>query len=85
MRSMMWTWHQGRTRRPWDRWGSVVEGVDVQLGDFNGDGSSDITGRYRQAGQWWTGLSTGYSYTDGLWDTWSSSVTWVNVRKGEFA
>jgi hypothetical protein len=55
--------------------------VDVQTGDFNGDGKADITGRAMQTGQWWTGISNGStSYQTNLWDTWSAAATWVDVR-----
>jgi hypothetical protein len=59
--------------------------VDVQVGDFNGDGKDDITGRVLQSGQWWSGISTGSAFTTSLWATWSSAVTWADVRKGQFA
>jgi hypothetical protein len=58
--------------------------VDVQVGDFNGDGKADITGRVQQSGQWWTGTSTGSSFSNSLWDTWSTAVTWVDVQVGNF-
>jgi len=34
--------------------------VDVKVGDFNGDGKADITGRVGQNGQWWTAVSNGH-------------------------
>jgi len=57
----------------------------VIVGDFNGDGKADITGRVLQNGQWWTALSTGSAFTTGLWGNWSAAVTWANVQKGEFS
>src|SRR5207248_5006351 len=42
---------------PWATWSTSVTWVDVHVGDFNGDGSSDIVGRARETGQWWVGLS----------------------------
>jgi hypothetical protein len=72
----------------WTTWAADAPGVtwvDVQVGDFNGDGLADITGRTLQNGQWWTSLSggtTGLGAT--LWDTWSTAFSWVDVRKGHF-
>jgi hypothetical protein len=66
-------------------WSTGVTWVDVQVGDFNGDGKSDITGRALETGQWWTGLSNGSAFTNSLWSTWSTSVTWTGVHTGDFA
>src|SRR5207244_10022636 len=58
---------------------------DVQTGDFNGDGFSDIVGRAKETGQWWVSLSNGSGgFTTRLWDTWSTGVTWVDVKVGDF-
>jgi hypothetical protein len=56
----------------------------LKVGDFNGDGKADITGRVLQSGEWWTGISTGTSFTASLWTTWSPNVTWVDVQVGDF-
>jgi hypothetical protein len=61
-----------------------VTWVDVQVGDFSGDGKADIAGRALQSGQWWTGVSSGSSFNTGLWTTWNPSVTWVNVMNGRY-
>jgi len=66
----------------WATWSSTVTLVDVQVGDFNGDGKSDITGRILQNGQWWTGLSNGGSFHATLWTTWNPNVIWLNVLAG---
>src|SRR5207244_4084835 len=51
------------TSSPWGTvWPTSVTWVDVNVGDFNGDGEADITGRVLQTGRWWTGLSTGSSF-----------------------
>jgi hypothetical protein len=62
----------------------LVTWVDVNVGDFNGDGKADLTGRVLQSGQWWTGLSTGSSFNTTLWATWNPNVTWVDVKVGDF-
>jgi hypothetical protein len=68
----------------WSTWSPSVAWVDVQVGDFNGDGKSDITGRALESGQWWTGLSTGSSLTTSFWGAWSTATTWLDVNSGRF-
>jgi hypothetical protein len=69
----------------WGMWSTAVTWVDVQVGDFNGDGKSDITGRILENGQWWTAISDGSSaFTSTLWATWGTGATWVDVRVGDF-
>jgi len=69
----------------WSTWSTGVTWVDVQVGDFNGDGQVDITGRALETGDWWTGLSNGSTFTTTKWATWSTAVTWTGVRAGDFA
>jgi hypothetical protein len=58
--------------------------VDVQVGDFTGDGKDDITGRVLETGQIWTGLSNGSTaFNTSLWTTWASTVNWVDIRLGK--
>jgi hypothetical protein len=73
----------------WSTWSTGVPGlpvtwVDVQVGDFNGDGKADIVGRYLEGGSWWVALSTGSGFTVSKWDTWSTGATWVDVKVGDF-
>ena len=75
----------GFTTTLWDTWSTSVRWVDVQVGDFNGDGKSDITGRALQTGDWWTGLSNGSGFDTSKWATWSTSATWTGVHTGDFA
>jgi hypothetical protein len=58
--------------------------VDVQVGDFNGDGKLDITGRALQNGQWYTGLSNGTAFNTTNWATWSTAATCVDVHNGDY-
>jgi hypothetical protein len=68
----------------WTTWSAAVTWVDVQVGDFNGDGKSDIAGRVLQTGQWWVSLSTGSAATTSWWTTWSTAVSWLDVQVGDF-
>jgi hypothetical protein len=73
------------TNTLWATWSNALTWVDVQVGDFNGDGKADITGRAMETGGWFTGISTfGSMFSTSLWDTWSTAVTWANVRTGDF-
>ena len=75
----------GFTSSLWAVWSTSVNWVDVQVGDFNGDGLSDLTGRVQSTGQWWTSLSGGNtSSSTSLWATWSTRVTWSDVKSGGF-
>jgi hypothetical protein len=69
----------------WATWSPAVTWADVQIGDFNGDGLADITGRDLASGNWWTGLSNGSAFTTSKWASWSTAVTWVDVRAGQVA
>jgi hypothetical protein len=69
----------------WTSWSPKVSWVDVQVGDFNGDGSADLAGRVSQTGQWWVAISNGSTaFTNQLWGAWSPAVTWVDVKVGDF-
>ena len=68
----------------WTTWNPNVTWVDVQVGDFNGDGKADIVGRLLQTGQWWVAESTDSGFTNSLWATWNPMATWVDVKVGDF-
>ncbi len=74
----------------WATWFPGVTWVDVNVGNFAGNLSatgkplSDITGRVLQSGDWWTGVSTGSSFSTTMWGHWYPGVTWVNVVVGDF-
>src|SRR5207253_513617 len=73
------------TSSPWGAWPTSVTWVDVHVGDFNGDGKADITGRVQQTGRWWVALSNGSTaFTSSPWGAWPTTVTWVDIRVGDF-
>lgn len=49
----------------WGGWSTNVTWGAVQIGDFNGDGRSDLASRVQEAadGRWFLGLSSGSSFT----------------------
>jgi hypothetical protein len=73
------------TNQLWGAWSPAVTWVDVKVGDFNGDGFTDIIGRVAQTGQWWVAFSNGSTgFTNNLWAKWSPAVAWVDVQVGDF-
>ena len=75
------------TNSLWATWaadGPSVTWVDVKVGDFNGDGKADITGRWLEGGSWWTAISNGSAFTTSQWAQWSTAATWVDVQVGDF-
>src|SRR5205085_455832 len=73
------------TTTRWAAWSPGVNWRDVQVADFNGDGRADLVGRWRETGQWWASLSGPAGFTAATrWATWSTAVTWADVRLGDF-
>jgi hypothetical protein len=68
----------------WDTWSTAVTWVDVQTGDFNGDGKGDVAARDLNTGNWYVGLSNGSRFVTTLWANWNPNVTWVDVQTGDF-
>jgi len=52
------------------------------VGDFNGDGKSDIVGRLNGT-RWYVGSSTGTSFSTSYWGLWGTT-TWTDVGVGDF-
>jgi autotransporter-associated beta strand protein len=73
------------TNSLWTTWNPHFTWVDVQTGDFNGDGHADLVGRAKETGQWWVALSNGSNgFSSTLWTTWNPAFTWVDVKVGDF-
>jgi len=75
----------------WAQWNAKATWVDVRVGDFNGavnsvtgDRIMDITARWLEGGSWWTAISTGTSFNTTFWAQWNPTVTWVDVKVGDF-
>ncbi len=72
------------TTSQWGLWSTATVWSDVQIGDFNGDGRTDIAGR-SSIGQWWVNRSTGTSFAAALfYGNWSTGTTWSDVRVADF-
>ena len=68
----------------WGQWSTLTSWSDVQIGDFNGDGRSDIAGR-SSIGQWWVNRSTGTTFGAAqYYGLWSTNTTWSDVRVADF-
>ena len=70
----------------WGQWVPGAVWANVQVGDFDGQGRSEIVGRYIPNGQWWVGQSTGSLFVPHLWTIWaveSPFLTWTDVMVGD--
>ncbi len=68
-------------------WGTLRTTVTWQfatVGDFNGDGRSDVAVRNAESGIWRVLGSTGSAFTNTQFGTWPSNIAWQNVRAGDF-
>ena len=64
----------------WGVWSSSGEWVDVQAGDFNGDGRDDIVGRDLRTGIFHVGLSNGSGFDIAETERWATGATFTDVR-----
>ena len=61
-------------------WSPTVNWQDVQIGDFDGDGLSDIAGR-SDSGKWVVAVSQGDGFVNSVWATWNPNAQWEKVGK----
>ena len=63
-------------------WNNNSWGYDTINAPFAG-GTMYLENNYaflQQAGQWYTGISSGTNFNTTLWDTWSPAVNWTDVQ-----
>jgi uncharacterized delta-60 repeat protein len=61
-------------------WNESVGWKDVQSGDVDGDGVTDLVGRTSN-GQWWVSRrSANGTYATSLWAGWNEAANWKDVR-----
>ena len=68
------------TSSVWGTWDPSFTWADVQTGDFNGDGRTDLAGRVVGGGAWAVALSTGTSFNSSTWTT-PKAVTNIAARR----
>ncbi|MBA3313812.1 MAG: VCBS repeat-containing protein [Planctomycetaceae bacterium] len=68
----------------WAGWSTAVAWADYRVGDFNGDGKTDIIARHSN-GNWFVASSTGTTFGPAsVWGTWNGTANWQDVRVGDF-
>ena len=65
-------------------WSTLAIGQFGTVGDYNGDGRSDVAVRNPNNGSWRVLTSTGTSFTDSKFGVWDATTTWNNVRPGDY-
>ena len=69
-------------------WGSLSNSVawsNVVVGDFAGNGLTDVAAYDAATGQWTVAASNGSSFAISVWATWNPSDTYQDVRVGDFS
>ncbi|MBX3436166.1 MAG: S8 family serine peptidase [Planctomycetaceae bacterium] len=56
----------------------------VHVGDFDGDGDSEIATRLAADGRWFVFNLTGSSFSSQQWGSWATSALWKNSAAGDF-
>lgn len=75
----------GFTTHLMTRWSAAVDWRDVQFGDIDGNGRTDVVGRATN-GQWWAAYAreTSLGFDNQPLSAWNRSVDWKNVILGDF-
>jgi FG-GAP-like repeat len=75
---------QAQTWLPSKSWPIALPALDTFVGDFNGDGRSDLAGFF-PSGQLWVALSTGTSFTVQIWaKNLPKGPNWLSFHTGDF-
>ncbi len=74
----------GITTQVWGTWSTSVSWTDFIVGDFNGDGLSDVAAFDPATGVWQVAMSNGTSFTTSTWASWNPADTYQNVVAGDF-
>ena len=68
----------------WGRWSGAVDWEAVRLGDFNGDGRVDISGRNATSGGLFVAENTGDGFETERYGSFSAAVSWNDWIVGDF-
>ncbi len=67
----------------WGQWDPSATWLDINTGDFNGDGLIDRIGR-TSTGQWWMAKNLGSSFQSVYLGSWNESLGYQDVLVGNF-
>ena len=76
----------GTTNQLWTNWATTTTYTDIRVGDFNGDGKSDIVGRAALTGTWRLAQTNpkGVGATNVNYAQLGLTSGWVNTMVGDF-
>lgn len=68
----------GFVTKVWGGWTTIKNWGQIQVGDFDGDGLTDLAGRIQNAGdgRWVVMRSTGTKFSGTFWGVWTTFVPW---------
>jgi hypothetical protein len=66
----------------WANWSPDADWQDVQAGDFDGNGTTDVVGR--AGGDLWVSREVNGTVLTERWERWNGAVEWADVLVGDF-